>query len=300
MGTSVSGISSGAYMATQYQVAFSDEVVGVGIVAGGPYWCAQGYVTNAVTTCMTIPSGIILSTLESKASSWASSGSIASLSNLKNHRAYIFSGTQDRTVYPGVVEKLKTMYEDWGLASIVSDFSTGAGHSFPTDDFGNPCGTTASPYITNCNYDGAGKILETIYGKLRPRVQPIAGNLKKMDISKFTGGSSPGSIGMDATMYYYSPQYCNGNCTVHLALHGCAMTYADIQLAFVNGAGYNPWAEANAMVILYPFTVKSFFLPSNPNGCWDWWGYNSANYAVQSGYQTSTLRRIVKHFEAPH
>ena len=34
--TSVSGLSSGAFMAVQYQVAYSGSVVGAGVVAGGP------------------------------------------------------------------------------------------------------------------------------------------------------------------------------------------------------------------------------------------------------------------------
>src|SRR5687768_7614087 len=39
--TTVSGLSSGAYMAGQFQVAYSKLVVGAGIVAGGPYGCAR-------------------------------------------------------------------------------------------------------------------------------------------------------------------------------------------------------------------------------------------------------------------
>jgi poly(3-hydroxybutyrate) depolymerase len=39
--TSVSGVSSGAYMAVQFAVAHSRIVKGVGSVAGGPYGCAQ-------------------------------------------------------------------------------------------------------------------------------------------------------------------------------------------------------------------------------------------------------------------
>ena len=39
--TSVSGISSGAYMAGQYQLAHSQDVVGAGIIAGGPWGCAE-------------------------------------------------------------------------------------------------------------------------------------------------------------------------------------------------------------------------------------------------------------------
>ena len=39
--TSVSGLSSGAYMAGQIEVAHSKDIVGAGIVAGGPSACAE-------------------------------------------------------------------------------------------------------------------------------------------------------------------------------------------------------------------------------------------------------------------
>src|SRR5215218_9224155 len=51
-GTTVSGISSGAFMAVQFHVAFSGEVAGVGSVAGGPYLGAEGSVSVAVGRCM--------------------------------------------------------------------------------------------------------------------------------------------------------------------------------------------------------------------------------------------------------
>jgi len=39
--TSVSGLSSGAYMAGQIEVAHSKDIVGARIVAGGPFACAE-------------------------------------------------------------------------------------------------------------------------------------------------------------------------------------------------------------------------------------------------------------------
>ncbi|RYH05980.1 depolymerase, partial [Tropicimonas sp. IMCC6043] len=39
--TTVSGLSSGAFMAVQLQVAFSTTIGGAGIVAGGPFGCAD-------------------------------------------------------------------------------------------------------------------------------------------------------------------------------------------------------------------------------------------------------------------
>lgn len=39
-------------MATQYEVAFSSEIVGVGVIAGGPYYCTYSclsfYHTNTI------------------------------------------------------------------------------------------------------------------------------------------------------------------------------------------------------------------------------------------------------------
>ena len=49
----VSGISSGGYMAVQFQVAHSNRVRGAGIVAGGPYFCAEGSVRRALAACRT-------------------------------------------------------------------------------------------------------------------------------------------------------------------------------------------------------------------------------------------------------
>lgn len=65
--TSTSGISAGAFMAAQFHVAFSKTVIGAGIVAGGPYACALGSMTTAVTACMSSPVSINLNTLYRKA-----------------------------------------------------------------------------------------------------------------------------------------------------------------------------------------------------------------------------------------
>src|SRR5262245_62735078 len=39
--SSISGISSGAFMAVQFGFAWSSVITGVGVVAGGPFYCAQ-------------------------------------------------------------------------------------------------------------------------------------------------------------------------------------------------------------------------------------------------------------------
>ena len=47
----VSGVSAGGYMATQYQVAYSKDVIGAGIIGAGPWLCAQGMITRAINDC---------------------------------------------------------------------------------------------------------------------------------------------------------------------------------------------------------------------------------------------------------
>jgi poly(3-hydroxybutyrate) depolymerase len=47
----VSGISSGGFMAVQLHVAHSSTVKGAGVLAGGPYYCAQGNLWAAFYRC---------------------------------------------------------------------------------------------------------------------------------------------------------------------------------------------------------------------------------------------------------
>src|SRR5436305_15277904 len=46
--SSISGISSGAFMAVQFGVSWSSIMKGVGVIAGGPYYCARGTATDGL------------------------------------------------------------------------------------------------------------------------------------------------------------------------------------------------------------------------------------------------------------
>lgn len=84
-----------------------------------------------------------------------------------------------------------------------------------------------------------------------------------MTIDQFVpSGASPASLSLDDTVFYYEPVRCNGNCTVHVALAGCQMTFSDIGMDFVTGAGYNGWAEANDIVMYDCGECKLTYLAS--------------------------------------
>ena len=78
-----------------------------------------------------------------------------------------------------------------------------------------------------------------------------------------------------------------------IAFHGCLQTVDDVNDAFYGHAGYNPWAEANGVVVIYPQAIKSDISPYNPNGCFDWWGYTGSNYALKSAPQMETFRNML-------
>ena len=151
-GVTASGVSSGGYMAVQLQVAHSATVSGVGVIAGGPYYCAQGSMFTALYNCMTpgwwtpAPSATFLKT---EANTTAVSGHIDPTKNLAKSRVWLFSGRSDHVVSSQVVEAVRDFYAAYKASvTLVSDKP--AGHGMVTENAGNACGTTASPFIVHC------------------------------------------------------------------------------------------------------------------------------------------------------
>ena len=72
-----------------------------------------------------------------------------------------------------------------------------------------------------------------------------------------------------------------------------ARASSELGRAFAREAGYNRWADANRIVVLYPQAEKSYFSPFNPRGCWDWWGYSGVDYATRNGAQLASVHRML-------
>ena len=157
----VSGLSSGGFMAVQLHVAYSATFKkGAGVVAGGPYNCAEGSVFNATGRCMAHTSSIPLSALVATTNNLATSGRIDPVSSLADSKVYLFSGTRDSVVNTAVMDDLHTYYRSFvPVENIAYEKSIATEHAFVTDDFGNSCTTKGSPYINDCDFDLAGAIL---------------------------------------------------------------------------------------------------------------------------------------------
>ncbi|MRR18549.1 MAG: hypothetical protein EG826_19070, partial [Deltaproteobacteria bacterium] len=133
--SSVSGLSAGGFFANQFFVAYSDIMSGVGVFAGGLYGCARGDLLKAVNDCMSSPGRItpdVISDLVSRARADAQQGRIDPLENLKTKKVFLFSGSLDRTVRPGVVDRAYDEYLKMGVPSAnlryERDMATGHAH----------------------------------------------------------------------------------------------------------------------------------------------------------------------------
>jgi hypothetical protein len=170
--------------------------MGAGVIAGGPYFCAQGSVFTATTscsctndflTCRVRPGGTRVNDLIAITDWFAASQTIDPTSAMASHRVWMFSGSADSVVPPAVMTDLQSYYRHYISASRISyKRDLRAEHAMPTDSYGNSCLTLGSPYINNCNYDAAGELLNWIYGPLSARNSgPLTGRFIAFDQSEF-------------------------------------------------------------------------------------------------------------------
>jgi len=127
------------------------------------------------------------------------------------------------------------------------------------------------------------------------------GKLLAFDQRPFTNGR-PIEISLaDQGHVYVAPGCEAGGCRVHVAFHGCRQTEAQLGRRFIEGAGYNEWADAHRLIVLYPqiaprngFAWGSWRWVFNPKGCWDWWGYTGPDYATREGGQVRAVWAMVE------
>lgn len=308
--TSVSGLSSGAFMAGQLEVAHSENIVGAGIVAGGPFACAEsasarlfpywptGMAQNAIQaaqSCMKTTLGAPdPEKLLARAKGLAERGKIDPLSGLAKHNVYLYSGDKDSTVSRPVVEAAKRFYELAGVpAGNLSYVEGDGGHAFITEQGGAACGLSETPYVSDCDYQQARAILGWIYGPLEPASPDAKGAFVVFDQAEFT---EPGEGLADEGVVYIPPS-CRDTpgCRVHVALHGCQQSRARVGGAFIEETGFAELADTNRLIILFPQIASSAV---NPHGCWDWWGYTGLDYLGKDAPQISALWKMVERLAA--
>lgn len=309
--SSVSGLSSGAYMAGQIQVAHAKDIVGAGIVAGGPYACAESPAsrifpfwptavaqngTLALYQCMetTLGEPDPVRSAE-RAKELAEDGKIDPIAGLAGDNVYLFSGKKDDTVELAVVQAAKRFYKEVGVEEGNTTLIEGdGGHALITAQGGGvACGVSDTPFVSNCGYNQAQAILAWIYGPLAEGAATPSGKFVLFDQGAF---SEPGDGFADQGVVYV-PQACaeQPGCRVHIALHGCEQSRESVGDSFVKGSGFAEIADTNRIVVLFP-QIKASAI--NQYGCWDWWGYTGLDYLDKDAPQIKAIWSMVERLTA--
>jgi len=292
----VSGISAGGYMAVQMHVAHSGLVHGAGVIAAGPYLCAESSMRHALGRCMDGDEAIPTDRLISTASHLALEGHVDPIAGLADDRVWMFHGAADAVVHASVVDALESFYAALvDPTHIVRVEHPTAGHTFPTDRGGAPCELTQSPFLGDCGFSAARTLLEQLYGPLLPDSDADPARLVQFDQAGYAG--SGGSRSLASKGWLYVPAACaaatDRGCRLHIVFHGCKQGASFVGDVFVRSSGYLETAEANRVVLLFP-QVEASYQPLNPNGCWDWWGYEGDEYATQAGPQVRAVRAMIE------
>lgn len=172
---------------------------------------------------------------------------------------------------------------------LLTEFSVNSGHAQITNNYGNTCSSSRPPYINNCGLDSVQVFWTHQYGPLKPKTAMVASNLIKFDQSEYPAFS------FQDEAFVYVPTACQQGvtCGLHVAFHGCTQNSENFNVMeqYVTSAGYNEWAEANAIIVLYPQVAST--VGDNPNACFDWFGYTGANYATKGGQQMKAVKAMM-------
>jgi len=303
----VSGLSSGAAMATQLSVAYSDRVQGVGMMAGPPYLCAQGASTKALASCLIMKAelwgipvpninlakrdDVDVSNLIAGARLFASYQEIPPLENIKQQRVWVSRGSKDKTVGPNATQAVRVFYSTFN-AQLAPQETPNVPHTLPTDKPNlGACNGNDQNYVSSCQLDEVGKMFGYLFNwQPNSRGTPQADNLQWFDQTPYTYSSSgqklaPSALSLAPEGRVYIPTACRqGGCEVHVAIHGCKQGEQTPYDLFTRLGGYNEWAENHRLIVLYPHVIASQISPLNPRGCWDWWGYTPDERIDWRGY----------------
>merc|ERR1711936_1240945 len=286
----ISGFSSGGAFSTQFHVAFSKRISGVGVFAGLPYLAT---------------SGLSEADKSDEVDGLALAGLIDPVENMRNDNVYIFHGKADSIVpfaEAGLVENFYNQYLASGNNIEIKEIEE-AEHGFPTNEGSGACDLLNSPnYVSNCNYDGAASVLSKTLGSIEQKDEDEVGYvLKDFDQAEFFGENAEGQFGnsLDKNGYVFVPDSCvNGSvqCHLHLHLHGCSQTRESIGDGYVWETGFIPLAAKNNVVMLFPQIKSNVY---NPYGCWNFYGYLSTDsenyqYATKQGTQMRVLAKMVE------
>ena len=148
-------------MAVQLAVAHSARVNGVGVFAGGPYYCVGINPTRAEGVCMQGSPGAGGSIKD--AERLANLRLIDSTQNLRSMKAWLLAGEADSRVVTPVVRANYEFFAHYNATGAQFRLQPGLGHGLPTPTQGVACAASESPFINRCGVDLVGEMLTSLH-----------------------------------------------------------------------------------------------------------------------------------------
>ncbi len=204
-------------MAAQLQVAYSGTFMGMGSIAGGPYFCAENMtdITEIKSKCMA-GLGIVpgnYAPYREKAIELSNDGKIDDTSNLEESRVFIFNSIEDQVINPGLGYLSALFFQYFSknpttnvlpLNAIPGYAGYTVAHGLPTDmskfdsylnyaDEATPCAPANSqqspwfpnelyrgndPWIYHCPYPNGYAPAVAGYSMVKEMLNHIHGNIK--------------------------------------------------------------------------------------------------------------------------
>ena len=240
--TTVSGLSSGGYMAVQLHVAFPRCLPRGGRGGGRAVLCAEGSVANATGRCMASPCDAFPPARWWHHQHLGKPGVVDPVSPAKL-QVYLFSGSVDSVVKTGAMDALKTLHNSFVPAANVV-YKRTSRPSTPGDrrlrqrllgQGARPTSTTATSTWLNC-HAGSTCTGRSTRAARSPAREQLCREFKAKQLhqqprhgQQWLGLHAAGLPG-------------GATCRLHVALHGCKQNVSDVRQQFVRNTGFNRWA----------------------------------------------------------
>jgi len=245
-GVTVSGISSGAFFAHQFHVAYSGLVTGAGMVAGGLYACAEQVdriVPPFGNPFTSIPKSVVASlavctrfgrdsfaqllwsfpekpdAAESRKSAMAAhaAGAIDDPANLASARIWLFHGQKDMGVPRSTMDEMKAFYRLMGVpaANIEENEGPDAEHGMPIKSqppgaTGPHCKLPDPSFLVQCDYGAAELLLRHLYPGSSAAAGAAPGRIVAFDQTTFFDIAED-RISLNRAGYLYVPAACEND-----------------------------------------------------------------------------------------
>lgn len=302
---SVIGVSSGGYMASQMAVAWPERFTGLGMISAGPWGCAQGSLSLALTQCMLTTKGPIdLGAIDERYQSYLERELVGTPQQLSTLRVYSWHGGADSVVAPSIGQSLTQQLSSWladpeqQLQAVVDEaaahgWPVGSSQADPDTPESADCAKGGGNHLLDCDRQVAEEALDWLHGPASDKNDVNDASDQSTDpqgqLVRFDQGDFD-ARGLADEGYLFIPGSCEtGDCPVTVALHGCDMSASEGDESFVRHSGLNERAAREGRLVLYPQAKPSM---ANPQGCWDWWGFTESSWQLNPLHDSRQGRQV--------